>query len=145
VIASFAGLLLLGQPCPAPADQTVTVAFTDDKPVSCTGEMVHLEGQTTIVTKVFSDSSGRLHVNMQFSTHATGTDVNGQIYQFHSDTKILNNIVSAQTFTEVERIRSITPGPTDNYCQDRSLHFTIDVNGNITAFHGTAGDVECRG
>ena len=137
---------LLASPAPrtaAVAAQATTVTtnetftFNSTTVNMCNGDVVTLRGQIHFVTHTTTDNNGGVHVKMHHNfENVEGTGalvINYRAVSSNNHTVNDNGSNAQQEFTNVNRVRFISQGPSDNFLLNITIHTTINANGEATS------------
>lgn len=123
--------------------QSVTLQFSDPAYVNpCTGEVLSINGTTTITTETTVGTDGRLHFVYHVVTKGEGVVVQSPstpstvgtkyIYSDMHENEI-NGLTPPFEITDVYDTRVIGPGPNNNFLFHFNVHITVDANGTLSA------------
>jgi hypothetical protein len=133
--------------------QANTVTFTEKQPFNqtiinpCTQEEVQLTGEFLFLFHVTEDPNGGLHVQQHGSAKGiTGTGESGTQYRLVGVTREEFYFPPGETreATVVNRFHVVTPGPSDNFLFDQTIHVTFNANGEPTVVL-IREDTKCAG
>jgi hypothetical protein len=117
----------------------VKVPFSTDEPNPCTGEVVHLEGENTVISEIVEDASGGFHASFHVFSHGSGHGLTSGInYQFNEEfSSVFNNADPLDCRLEITNPHEfllVSQGPSDNWKLQTLFHITINENCDVTAF-----------
>ena len=138
---------LLASPAPrtaaAVAAQATTVTTNETIPLNtttvnlCNGDTVTLTGSVHVLSHVTLDTNGGTHVKTLHNfENVMGTGATGTTYRAvstNNHTMNNNGSTAQQEFTNVNRVRLISQGLTDNYLLNGTIHTTVNANGEVTS------------
>ncbi|MFN1835286.1 hypothetical protein AB2B38_008490 [Balneola sp. MJW-20] len=113
--------------------------------VPCSGEIINLQGTRTLVSKLFFDENGGLHVMGHFSINAKGADSQGNAYNLNYNRNFNLNNPTGPGFTRTVNLgyNLIGQGKAPNLKVRRLMHITVNSNGEVTSSFGNF-DVSCK-
>lgn len=117
--------------------------------VSCanqgTGEIVDLNGKLHLLFNVTIDNRGGGHmVQHAQPQNLSGVGLTtGDKYRGTGATLYRSNFVVGQVWTFVNNYRMIGAGPGNNYLAHTTFHYTVNANGEVTAWHDNTR-FECK-
>jgi hypothetical protein len=130
--------LLLGMPMLF--GQASVVSYTLDTPVSytlvnsCNGETVSLSGTMHFDYHFQTDPSGNTNYFVTSTSNLTGTGSSGVNYVVKDSTNY-HTVThgEASNFTNMEKLKLISQGPTPNMMLRQQTHVVVDKSGNVKA------------
>lgn len=149
-IGLFALALMIGSGHAALAQATVTT-YNTDVPVSFTllnpcGESIAISGEVHVLVHQTTHGDGTYsyasHVNYQ-GVNGVGVE-SGDKYQTTSTTNATGSGTGAFNSSYADSFHLIGQGTTNDYLVHTTIHFTINDNGEFTAFVDNF-KVECQG
>jgi len=155
-IALAVALSLIGLSGAVPASARATV-FTDNVQipfdlfvfVPCAaggvGEDVYLSGTLHVLFRTTFDNVGGFHTTFHFQPQGiSGTGLTtGDKYQATGETQGTDNGKIGFESTFVNNFKIIGQGPGNNFLVHENFHFTVNANGEVTAFVDNFS-IECR-
>jgi hypothetical protein len=142
-LSFFALLLLLAAAAVAPlaAGEVVTntrTSFTTET-VTCSGEVITVEAEVHLLSRVSTDAQGVAHLGSTITTFFTGTSASGARYigTSHQTTELRGEFGAETTHTETFNQNLILlgeDGTADDLRGRAIFHFTFNANGELVAF-----------
>jgi hypothetical protein len=161
VALAFAALAACETPISAPTPREPSVAgpsfavvFNERLPFAfpnvvnpCNGEPVPITGEFHLLERETQDASGGSHSGFRISAHGEGVGVTtGVKYRWNDIFGAHENLNSsgAENFTFAGPLLIIARGNAPNFLLQAVFHFTINANGELTAFKAEFSE-ECKG
>jgi hypothetical protein len=121
--------------------QASVVSYTLDSPVSytlvnsCNGETVSLSGTMHFDYHFQTDPSGNTNYFVTSTSNLTGTGTSGVKYVAKDSTNYhtVTHSAEASNFTNTEKLKLVSQGPTPNMMLRQQTHVVVDRSGNMKA------------
>jgi hypothetical protein len=120
----------------------VTVPSNTDQPNPCTGEIVHLEGENTVISETVEDASGGFHFRFHVFSHGSGLGLSSGIkYLFNEEFSSVFNSDDIEDplscrleDSSTHQFLIVSQGNRANQKMEIKFHITINDNCDVTAF-----------
>lgn len=109
------------------------------------GELIVGNGPLHVLLHTTESASGNVQMKFHFQPQgikSVGQDT-GDVYKATGVTQQTFRAAKGSSFTFVNNLRQIGPGPGNNFLVHETLHVTVNANGQVTADHVNTS-LECR-